>query len=145
MVVVHSWVLRNGTRDPTITKSRKEDFTRLGQFIASCVYGLVVGIILGIQNGCGSVGRVVASDSRGPWFESNYRQKFYWTFTVSCVEKTTIKHKDAGNRPIFKISNLGRRLDSQVVFTLDYNEHRYTTPWAERSILGDDHSFSAQA
>ena len=37
------------------------------------------------------------------------------------------------------------RLDSRVVFTLDYNEHRYAAPWAVRSILGDDHSFSAQA
>ena len=37
------------------------------------------------------------------------------------------------------------RLDSRVVFTLDYNEHRYAMPWAVRSILGDDHSFSAQA
>ena len=37
------------------------------------------------------------------------------------------------------------RLDSQVVFTLDHNEHRYAAPWAVRSILGDDHSFSAQA
>ena len=36
-------------------------------------------------------------------------------------------------------------LDSRVVFTLDYNELRYAAPWAVRSILGDDHSFSAQA
>ena len=36
-------------------------------------------------------------------------------------------------------------LDSRVVFTLDYNEHRYAVPWAERLILGDDYSFSAQA
>ena len=28
------------------------------------------------------------------------------------------------------------RLDSWVVFTLDYNEHRYAAPWAVRSILG---------
>ena len=28
--------------------------------------------------GCGSVGRAVDSDSRGPWFESNYRQNWYW-------------------------------------------------------------------
>ena len=41
----------------------------------------------------------------------------------------------------FKVSDRLGRLDSQVVFTLDYNEHWYATPWAERSILGDDHSF----
>ena len=33
------------------------------------------------------------------------------------------------------------RLDSRVVFTLDYNELRHAGPWAMRSILGDDHSF----
>ena len=27
-------------------------------------------------SGCGSVGRVVASDSRGPQFESSHRRKF---------------------------------------------------------------------
>ena len=37
------------------------------------------------------------------------------------------------------------RLDSWVVFTLDYKEHQYAAPWAVRSILGDDNSFSAQA
>ena len=29
------------------------------------------------SNGCGSVGRAVASDSRGPQFESHHRQKNY--------------------------------------------------------------------
>ena len=28
------------------------------------------------SDGCGSVGRAVASDSRGPQFESSHRQKF---------------------------------------------------------------------
>ena len=41
--------------------------------------------------------------------------------------------------------SIAGRLDGRVVFTLDYNKHRYAMPWAERSILGDDHSFSAQA
>ena len=26
--------------------------------------------------GCGSVGPVIAFDTRGPWFESNHRQNF---------------------------------------------------------------------
>ena len=34
-------------------------------------------------------------------------------------------------------------LEGWVVFTLDYNEHRYAAPWAVRLILGDDHSFLA--
>ena len=42
------------------------------------------------------------------------------------------------------ICKLGR-LDSRVFSTLDYNKHRYAAPWAVRPILGDDHSFLAQA
>ena len=41
-----------------------------------------------------SVGRVVASNTRGPQFESNDCQIFYLT-TVNCTEKTIIKK----NRP----------------------------------------------
>ena len=42
-------------------------------------------------SGCGSVGRAVASNTRGPRFESSHRQKFIYTlnilFTVNCVLK----------------------------------------------------------
>ena len=39
-------------------------------------------------SGCGSVGRAVASDTRGLQFESSHRRNFYWTlFTVNCVLK----------------------------------------------------------
>ena len=52
-------------------------------------------------SGCGSVGRAVASDTRGPWFESSHWQYLYWTlFTVNCTEKTTIKKKEARNGPL---------------------------------------------
>ena len=48
-------------------------------------------------SGCGSVGRAVASNTRGPRFESSHRQNLYWTlFTVSCQEKTKIKKKRPG-------------------------------------------------
>ena len=30
-----------------------------------------------IGSGCGSVGRVVTSNTRGPWFKSSYRQNLY--------------------------------------------------------------------
>ena len=47
------------------------------------------------MSGCGSVGRVVASDIRDPWFES--RQPFNkHLFTVQCVEKAKIKKKEGG-------------------------------------------------
>ena len=47
------------------------------------------------MSGCVSVGRVVASDIRDPWFES--RQPFNkHLFTVQCVEKAKIKKKEGG-------------------------------------------------
>ena len=30
-----------------------------------------------IGSGCGSVGRVVTSNTRGPWFKSSYQQNLY--------------------------------------------------------------------
>ena len=45
-------------------------------------------------SGCGSVGKTVASDTRGLRFESSHRQNLYWTlFTDNCIEKTKIKKK----------------------------------------------------
>ena len=41
-------------------------------------------------SGCGSVGRAVASETRGPRFESSHRQIFIYIehlFTVNCVLK----------------------------------------------------------
>ena len=37
-------------------------------------------------SGCGSVGRVVASDTGGPQFESTHRQTLHYLFTVNCIE-----------------------------------------------------------
>ena len=39
------------------------------------------------SSGCGSVGRAVASDTRGPRFESSHMQKFYWTTVLKRLEK----------------------------------------------------------
>ena len=50
--------------------------------------------------GCGSVGRAVASGSRGLRFKSSHRRNIYWTFTVNCIKKTKIKIKEAGNSPL---------------------------------------------
>ena len=38
-----------------------------------------------LGSGCGSVGRAVAYDSRGPWFESSHLQNSYRTFTIKCI------------------------------------------------------------
>ena len=47
-------------------------------------------------SGCGSVGRAVASDTRGLRFESSHRRNFIHVFTINCIEKTKIKKKRPG-------------------------------------------------
>ena len=54
-------------------------------------------------SGCGSVGRVVASDTRGPQFESSHRQNLLNICLLSTVYwKDKNKEKEAGNGPFFK-------------------------------------------
>ena len=38
--------------------------------------------------GCATVGRTVASDTRGPWFESSHQQCFIMKILLLTVEKT---------------------------------------------------------
>ena len=46
---------------------------------------------------CGSVGRAVTFDPRGPWFESSHWQKIIVNiFTVNCFEKTKKRKKWPG-------------------------------------------------
>ena len=56
--------------------------------------------ILFMGSGCGSVGRVVTSNTRGPRFESSHRQIYFihWTFVYCqlCIEKTKITKKRPG-------------------------------------------------
>ena len=49
-----------------------------------------------VGSGCGAVGRAVASDTRGPPFESSHQQNLYELSTV-----LKIKKKEAGKGPIF--------------------------------------------
>ena len=47
-------------------------------------------------SGCGSVGRAVASATRGPWFKSNYRRIFnvnICLLILKCIEKDESKEK----------------------------------------------------
>ena len=46
-----------------------------------------------LDSGCASVGRVVASDTRGPRFKSGHQQTLHYLYTVNCIEKTKIKKK----------------------------------------------------
>ena len=45
--------------------------------------------------------RAVASNTRGPSFESSHRQHLLSTYFLLTVEKTTIKKKEAENGPLF--------------------------------------------
>ena len=54
-----------------------------------------------LGSGCGSVGRAVASDTKGPRFESGHRQTFYYLFTINWIEKTKTKDKRGREGPIF--------------------------------------------
>ena len=61
-----------------------------------------------LGSGCGSVGRAVTSDTRGPRFESSHRQKFIYILN-NCLLSTVYwkdenKGKEAGNGP-FKKNN----------------------------------------
>ena len=50
-----------------------------------------------VGSGCGSVGRVVASITRGPLFKSSHWQNLYRTlFSVKCIEKDKNKEKRPG-------------------------------------------------
>ena len=70
-------------------------------------------------SGCNSVGRAVASDTRGPRFESSHRQNLYWTlFTVNCIEKTKIKKKRPGMAHLKKIKMLILKMGHSWPFLL---------------------------
>ena len=53
----------------------------------------------GRHSGWGSVGRAMASDSRGPRFQSSHQQTFVsdiYLFTINCIEKMKMKKKWPG-------------------------------------------------
>ena len=58
-------------------------------------------------SGCGSVGRAVASNTKGLQFESSHRQKFIYILNI-CLLSTVYwkdenkKEKEAGNGPFLK-------------------------------------------
>ena len=50
-----------------------------------------------LGSGCGSVGRAVAFDTRGPRFDSSHRQNFIeHLFIINCIEKMKINKKRPG-------------------------------------------------
>ena len=57
-------------------------------------------------SGCGSVGRAVASDTRGQRFESSHQQKFIYILNICLLStvyrKDENKEKEAGKGPFKK-------------------------------------------
>ena len=59
-----------------------------------------VKIFAALGSGCGSVGRAVAFNTRGPRLEYSHRHNIYIElFIVNCIEKTKIKKKRPGCLP----------------------------------------------
>ena len=52
-------------------------------------------------SGCGSVGKAVASNTRGTWFESSHQRKFIYLLNICLLStvywKNENKEKEAGN------------------------------------------------
>ena len=48
-----------------------------------------------LGSGCASVGRAVASDTRGPWLKSSHRQKFIYVLNIRFL--STVYWKDENN------------------------------------------------
>ena len=71
--------------------------------IESYQENLLLQNILRRGSGCGSVGRAVASDTRGPRFESSHRQKFIFILNICLLSteywKDENKEKEAGYGP----------------------------------------------
>ena len=55
-----------------------------------------------VGSGCGSVGRAVASDSRGPRFKFGHQQNFIWNIYCQLFWKDENKEKEAGNGPFLQ-------------------------------------------
>ena len=58
-----------------------------------------------LGSGCDSVGKAVASDTRGPQFESSHWQKFIYILNICLLStmywKDENKEKEAGDGPLF--------------------------------------------
>ena len=75
-----------------------------------------------LGSGCGSVGRVVAFDSRGPRFNSSHRENFIeHLFIINCIEKTKINKKRPGMAHFFIKKIIIKKISwSDQTFTTGY-------------------------
>ena len=75
-------------------------------------------IELTIGSGCGSVGRAVASNSRGRGSNQVIGKILYWTFTVNYIEKTKIKKKRGREWSLFLKKHWTQTLCISIVRTV---------------------------
>ena len=79
--------------------------------------------VFNFGGGCGSVGKAVASDSRGPWFEFSHWLNLYWTFTINCFEKTKIMKKEAEKWPLKEMFSISKwRFTQKKFYNVDPKE-----------------------
>ena len=76
--------------------------------------------------GWGLVGRVVASNTRGPRFESSHWRKILWNnlFIVNCLQKTK-KEKEARNNSCFNNDNSNNKDDHNNNYALNHQCLKY--------------------
>ena len=85
-------------------KCQRICLTDIGNVIRTISFGTVFPIsskFLKLGSGCGSVGWAVASNSRGPSFESSHCQKFILNIYCQMYWKDENKEKEAWNGPFF--------------------------------------------
>ena len=95
MTNLQSRVTRHNTRGKTTSSQSYKRFTTVNydsKVVLNAIFQSQVRLWHFLSSGCGSVGKAVASDTRGPQIESGHRQ----IFTVNCIEKTKIKKKRPG-------------------------------------------------
>ena len=71
-----------------------------------------------LGSGCGSVGRVVARDTRGPRFHSSHQQNFIeHLLIINCIEKTKINKKRLGMAHFLKKNQILEGSNDRAYFT----------------------------
>ena len=81
------------------------------------MYFLEKQLLISRGSGCGSVARVVASDSRGPWFESSHRQKIILNIYCQLYWKDENKEKRGREWLIFLKKTLNIKWVLVLIFT----------------------------
>ena len=88
-----------------------------------------------VGSGCGSVGRVVASDTKGPRFKSSHRQQFIYTLNICLLSTVYWKDENKEKRgrvwPIFFKKKFGF---IRIGKNWDFEEYDFKT-W-QRSANG---------